>query len=60
MDLSSFTASTAEQTRIARIVWALFNAERDQFKVRVLFFSIDLSDRVAEWLTAKFGPNPTL
>ena len=51
-------SSPAEKTRIAQIVWALFNAERDKFKVRVWFMTVDLSGQVADWLTAKFGPDP--
>lgn len=60
LDNFSFLANYASSRKIAEIIWALYYKERDagEFKIKVLFFTKDISDLVARLITKWFGPDP--
>lgn len=55
-----FLADFAAARKIAEVVWTLYYKERDagNFKIRILFFTKDVSGFVAELLTKWFGSDP--
>lgn len=56
--LESFVPEMSQRSLITYVVWALFDSDRERFKVRFLFFTYDFSDHVRRWIIAKFGPDP--
>jgi hypothetical protein len=56
----NFLANYASSQKIAEVVWALYYKERDagNFKIKVLFFTKDISGIVAQLITKWFGTDP--
>jgi hypothetical protein len=58
--LSNILKDAEKQELVIRVIWAVFNAEKSHLHIRVGgFFSFDASGVVRDWLTQKFGPEPT-
>lgn len=59
--LNNILKDASQKELVVRVVWAVFNAEKSHLHIRVGgFFSFDASGVVRDWLTQKFGPEPTV
>lgn len=56
--IDTLVTDSVQKSFLAYVVWTIFDASKDTLKVRVFFFTIDISGAVRQWLIKHFGPDP--